>query len=173
MYLPRMSDGKKLVPTGRWFDEFSLGQSIESAGRTVTESDVASFAGLSGDFNPIHIDAEHARRSVFRQRIAHGLLVESIASGLAHGTGIFEGTISALAEIEIQFRKPVFFGDTVRLLLKVTDIDDKPGPKRGYICFSTTVTNQSGEIVIEGSWKVIFLRDRNRGTLISNAKDSQ
>ena len=168
-----MANAKKHVPTGRWFDQFTLGDTIDSAGRTITESDVTAFAGLSGDFNPIHIDAEHARRSVFRQRIAHGLLVESIASGLAHGTGIFEGTISALAEIQIQFRKPVFFGDTVRLQLKVIEIDSEPGPKRGRIRFSTTVTMQTGDVVIEGFWNVIFLRDRTRASLDSTDKDSQ
>ena len=161
----------KPKPTGRWFDEFRLDQCFDSAGRTITEADVVAFAGLSGDFNPIHMDAEHARRSVFRQRIAHGLLVEAITSGLAHGTGLFEGTISALAEIQIQFQKPVFFGDTIRLQMKVIQIDSHPGPKRGFIRLSTTVTKQNGDTVIDGSWKVIFLRDRSRATVSSVDED--
>ena len=157
-----MSDTATAVPRGRWFDDYALGQSFDSAARTVTEADVVAFAGLSGDYNPIHVDEEHARRSVFRKRIAHGLLIEAIASGLAHGTGIFDGTISALAEIEIQFRKPVFFGDTIRLRLEVIGVDAEPGPKRGRIQFATVVTNQNGDTVVEGSWSVVFLRDRSR-----------
>jgi len=157
-----MPDTSLTTPRGRWFDDYELDQTFNSAARTVTEADVVAFAGLSGDYNPIHVDAEHARRSVFRKRIAHGLLIEAMASGLAHGTGIFDGTISALAEIEIQFRKPVYFGDTIRLQLRVIDIDSEPGPKRGRIQFSTVVLNQNDDTVVEGSWSVVFLRNRAR-----------
>lgn len=145
---------------GLWFDDYLPGQQFDSAARTVTEADVVAFAGLSGDYNPLHVDAEYARRTPFRQRIAHGLLVEAIASGLAHGTGIFDGTISALAEIEIRFQRPVFLGDTVRLRLEVAEVESDPGPKRGRVRFTTIVTKQTGEPVLEGSWSVVFLRRR-------------
>lgn len=143
---------------GLYFDDFALGQVFETAGRTITESDVVSFAGLSGDYNPVHLDREHAARTVFRERIAHGLLIESIASGLAHGTGIFDGTITALRDMEIRFVRPVLFGDTVRLRLEVVELQAAPGPKRAQVRFSTTVMNQRAEAVVEGAWGVVFLR---------------
>jgi len=168
-----MTDTAPGAPRGRWFEDYALGQTFDSAARTVTEADVVAFAGLSGDYNPIHVDEEHARRSVFRKRIAHGLLIEAIASGLAHGTGIFDGTISALAEIEIQFRKPVFFGDTISLQLQVIGVDPEPGPKRGRIQFSTVVSNQAGDTVVEGSWSVVFLRDRSLNRAASATEESK
>ena len=73
---------------GMWFEEFEVGQRIHSAGRTVTESDIVNFAGLSGDFNRIHTDAEFSGETTFGQRVAHGLLGLSIASGLAVQTGM-------------------------------------------------------------------------------------
>ena len=145
-------------PRGEWFEDWTLGRVVVSPARTVTETDVVSFAGLSGDYNPLHVDEEHARRTPFRARVAHGLLVESIASGLAHSTGVFDGTISALAEITIRFVRPTFLGDTVRLKLEVTDLETNPRPKRGRVTFSTVVTKQTGETVLEGTWTVVFLR---------------
>jgi acyl dehydratase len=168
-----MADAHQERPRGLWFEDYRAGQVFDSAARTVTEADVVAFAGLSGDYNPIHVDEEHARRSVFRKRIAHGLLIEAIASGLAHGTGMFDGTISALAGIEIAFQKPVFFGDTIRLRLEVLEVDPDPSPKRGRVRFSTTVTKQTGEVVVEGSWSIVFLRDRSRRAPVPAAEDAR
>ncbi len=149
-------------PRGLWFEDYEVAQVIHSPARTVTEADIVAFAGLSGDFNPLHVDEQFARRTAFRGRVAHGLLVEAIASGLAHATGIFDGTISALAEIEIRFLSPVRAGDTLHLALEVTEVDDDPGPKRGRIRFSTVVLNQDEVHVVEGSWTVVFLRRRTK-----------
>jgi len=84
---------------GLYFEEFSVGMSIVSPGRTITESDIVAFAGLSGDFNQIHTDAEYSQTTPFGQRVAHGLLGLSIASGLAVRTGVIEGTVLAWREI--------------------------------------------------------------------------
>ncbi len=143
-----------------WFDDFELGQVIQAPARTITEADVSAFAGLSADFNPLHVNAEFARRTPFRQRIAHGLLIESVASGLAHQTGIFDGTISALAEVRVAFHKPVFFGSTIRLELGVLSKDPDPGPKRGTIELSTNIFDENDDLVADGAWKVVFLRRR-------------
>lgn len=143
---------------GRWFEELATGDTFESPARTVTEADIALFAGLSGDFNPLHVDEGFARRTAFRGRIAHGLLVQSIASGLGHQTGIFQGTIAALAEMHILFRAPVRAGDTIRLRLGVLEKEAEPSRRRGWVRFDTVLTNQSGELVIEGDWMTIFLR---------------
>ncbi len=147
---------------GLWFEDFELGTVIESARRTVTEADIVAFAGLSGDFNPLHTDEEHARRTPFRGRIAHGLLVQSIASGLANQTGVFDGTIAALAEMVIRYRAPVRPGDTIRIRLTVTSREPEPSPRRGWVRFEALVSNQSDEVVIEGEWKTILLRRRTR-----------
>lgn len=145
---------------GRLFDEFEPGQIFGSAARTVTEADIVSFAGLSGDFNPLHTDEEYARATPFRGRIAHGLLVQSIASGLANQTKVFEGTIAALQEMLIRFRAPVFPGDTVHMELTVREKDPKPNARRGWVRFDAAVKNQRDEVVIEGEWLTLMLRKR-------------
>ena len=85
---------------GLYFEEFEVGQKIMTVGRTVAESDIFTFAGFSGDFNQIHTDAEFSKDTPFGQRVAHGLLGLSIASGLAMRTGILEGTVIAFREIK-------------------------------------------------------------------------
>ena len=83
--------GKALARnTGLFFEEFVSGDAITSVGRTVTETDIVNFAALSGDWNLIHTDAEYSRQSLFGERVAHGLLVLSIASGLAVRLGFME-----------------------------------------------------------------------------------
>jgi 3-hydroxybutyryl-CoA dehydratase len=77
-------------PRGKYFEELALGQKIFTSGRTVTEADVVAFAGLSGDYNQIHTDAQYAAQGPFGQRVAHGLLVLAIVSGLAVQTGVME-----------------------------------------------------------------------------------
>jgi acyl dehydratase len=145
---------------GRVFDELTVGQVFGSARRTLTEADIVLFAGLSGDYNPLHTDEEHARATPFRRRIAHGLLVQSIASGLAHQTRIFEGTIAALKEMVIRYQAPVFPGDTVRLELRVAAKEDDPPPRRGWVRFDAAVRNQRDEVVIDGHWLTLMVRRR-------------
>src|SRR5439155_2033560 len=120
---------------GLLFDELEVGRLFRSGGRTVTEADVVAFAGLSGDFNALHVDEEYARGTPFRGRIAHGLLVQSIASGLAFQTGVFEGTIAALKEMVLRFQSPVRPGDTVHLELRVSEKDPTPTSRRGWVRF--------------------------------------
>ncbi|MEK7440306.1 MAG: MaoC/PaaZ C-terminal domain-containing protein, partial [Chloroflexota bacterium] len=100
---------------GLTFDQFNVGDSFTSQSRTVTEADVVSFAGLSGDFNPLHTDEEFARTTPFGTRIAHGMLVAAMATGMSNWTGVFEGTTLALMEQVIQYKAPTKFGDTVHL----------------------------------------------------------
>ena len=161
--MPRpATDPNAPAPRGKWFDEFVLGQIFHSAARTVTEADITAFAGLSGDFNPLHTDAEFAAKTPFRSRIAHGLLVQSIASGLANQTALFEGTIAALQEMTIRFRAPVFPGDTIRMELEVIEIEPEPAPRRGWVRFAARVRNQRAEIVVEGEWLTLMQRQRTR-----------
>src|SRR5690606_37447210 len=110
---------KTFQPRGLHFEEFVIGQTVVTAGGTITEGDIVRFAGLSGDFNQIHTDAEYAAQGIFGERIAHGLLVLSIATGLAVQTGNIEGTMLAFREVEWKFSRPVMIGDTVHAEIEV------------------------------------------------------
>ncbi len=143
---------------GLYFEEFVAGRIWTSLERLVAQDDVDRFAALTGDENPVHIDAAFAARTPFRKRIAHGLLIESLVSGLAWQLGIFHGTIVALREVSMRFEAPVAPGDTIRLELEVLDRDAVPGPRRGGVRLATRVQNQGGEVVLDGVWSTIVLR---------------
>ncbi len=143
---------------GLYFEEFSVGQKVVTAGRTVSEADIMMFAGLSGDFNRIHTDAEFSKSMPFGQRIAHGLLGLSITSGLAMRTGILEGTVMAWREInEWKFVKPVLIGDTLHAELTINETKAIPRLKGGSVVLSIDTQNQNGETVMRGIWTVLVL----------------
>jgi 3-hydroxybutyryl-CoA dehydratase len=144
-------------PRGMYFEEFEVGQKFISAGRTVTEGDIVTFAGLSGDFNQIHVDAEYSKTSLAGQRVAHGLLGMSIASGLAVQTGVMEGTIIFFREInEWKFVKPIFIGDTIHVELEVAETKALPRVGGGSLIIALTVKNQNQEINMKGTWTVLM-----------------
>ncbi|NOR90667.1 MAG: dehydratase [Anaerolineales bacterium] len=139
-----------------FFEEFEVGQQITSPGRTITEADVVTFAGLSGDSNAIHTDAEFAKGTAFGQRVAHGLLCVSIVSGLAMRTGIMEGTVIAFREIkDWKFSLPVFIGDTIHVILDVKEKKAMPRLGGGSILLSLDVRNQDDQTVMRGIWTVL------------------
>lgn len=143
---------------GLYFEEFSVGQKVTTVGRTVAESDIFSFAGLTGDFNQIHTDAEFSKKTAFGQRIAHGLLGLSIATGLAMRTGILEGTVLAFREInEWKFIKPVFIGDTVHAELDVTETKPLPRIGGGAVVIVVELKNQQGEVCQRGELNLLVL----------------
>jgi acyl dehydratase len=140
--------------THLYFDDVAMDQEWESLGRTITESDVVTFAGLSGDFNPIHVDHVHARSTPYCRPIAHGLLVLAVASGL----GIHAPPMRTLAVLELRewhFREPVFFGDTIRVITRVAEKIEKARGRRGEIVWSRRVLNQEGKTVLEGSTRTL------------------
>jgi acyl dehydratase len=140
-----------------YFDEFQTGQKIITAGRTITEADIVSFAGLSGDYNQIHVDADYSAKAPFGQRVAHGLLVTAIGSGLAMQTGVMEGTVLAFREInEWKFIKPVFIGDTVHVVLEVKETKDLRRIGGGSVLIEVAVVNHKDEIVMKGLWTVLI-----------------
>lgn len=143
---------------GLTFGEFNEGDVYTSQARTVTESDVAQFAGLSGDFNPLHTDAEFASTTPVGERIAHGMLVMAMATGMANWTGVFEGTTIALAEQQIRYRGVVKFGDTVHLQLTVAEKRETSKTDRGIVKFDAAVINQHGDTVIDGQWTLLMKR---------------
>lgn len=151
-----MSAARSLARSGGlYFEEFALGDSVRSAGRTVTESDIVGFAALSGDWNLIHTDAEYCKGQMYKQRVAHGLLVLSIASGLAVRLGFMEDTILAFRSLEWKFVKPVFIGDTVSLRVTVQEKKAMPRLGGGLVIFKMEVLNQNDEVVQRGSWEIL------------------
>jgi acyl dehydratase len=144
-------------PRGKYYEEITIGQKFYTAGRTVTEADVVSFAGISGDFNQIHLDARFAAQGPFGQRVAHGLLVLSIIVGLAVQTGIMDRTVIAFREIaEWKFSRPVFFGDTVRGEMEVTGLKPFPRLGGGAVDIAIAVKNQKDESVMSGKWVILL-----------------
>jgi len=144
---------------GTFFSDFQPGQRFESGGRTVTEADVVLFAGLSGDYNPLHTDATFAARTPFKQRVARGMLCASISTGLGQTLGIFEGTTLALMSQTFTYKAPVFFGDTIRLALTVETCTPSSKGGKGVVVFRSEILNQDAVVVNEGTWTVLF-RDR-------------
>ncbi|MBI2757605.1 MAG: dehydratase [Chloroflexi bacterium] len=143
---------------GLYFEEFNVGQKIVTVGRTVAESDIMTFAGLSGDYNQIHTDAEFSKSTPFGQRIAHGLLGLSIASGLAMRTGILEGTVMAFREInDWKFVKPVFIGDSLHVELTVTETKALARIGGGSVTIALEVKNQHDDICQRGTWGVLVM----------------
>jgi acyl dehydratase len=132
-----------------YFDDVQVGQEWKSAGRTITESDVVNFAGLSGDFNPIHMDHEFARSTPFRRPIAHGLLVFSIGSGLGlHAPPM--RTLAILSIREWHFQNPVFFGDTIHVVSKVLEKQARGRGRRGEVVWQRQFFNQEGKPIMGG-----------------------
>jgi len=143
---------------GLYFEEFEVGQIHTSAGRTITESDIVTFAGFSGDYNQIHTDAEFSKTTPFGQRVAHGLLVTSIASGLVNLSGLIERTVIAFREIASwKFTKPVFIGDTIHVQSEIIKTKALKRLGAGAVDLEVSVINQSDETVMKGVWKVLIV----------------
>jgi acyl dehydratase len=145
-----------IASRGMHFEEFEVGLEIQTAPRTITETDIVNFAGLSGDFNFIHTNVEAAKETPFGQRVAHGMLVASIATGLAVQQGFIDGTTLAFRELEWKFTKPVFIGDTVYVQIKVTETKPMPRLGGGLVTFDARVVNQNDDVVHKGEWKMLI-----------------
>jgi 3-hydroxybutyryl-CoA dehydratase len=132
-----------------YFDDVEIGQEWETLGRTITQADIVNFAGLSGDFNPIHMDHEFAKSTPFRQPIAHGLLILAMSSGLGMNTPPMR-TLAFLGIRDWQFKGPVFIGDTIRVRSKVVEKESRARGRRGVITWQRQIINQECKIVQEG-----------------------
>jgi acyl dehydratase len=148
-----MTDGR------RYFDDIQVGERYESPGRTVTEGDIVLFAGISGDYNVLHTDAEFMKTSIFGERIAHGLL------GLAIQAGLFTRATQAYATLAFvslrwKFKGPIKIGDTIRLRATVSAKRETETADRGLVTVERTVLNQRDEVVQEGETDLIVERRR-------------
>ena len=140
-----------------YWDELAVGMSWTTGARTVTEADVVAFAGVSGDYNPLHVDAEHAAGTVFGERIAHGALVLAIATGLRQQLGVFRGTLKAwLGVRDWRFMAPVRFGDTVHVVTEVAELRPTSDPAAGIVVQRVAIVNQRDEVVQAGDFVTLM-----------------
>ncbi|MGB9802633.1 MaoC/PaaZ C-terminal domain-containing protein [Desulfofundulus sp.] len=127
-----------------YFEDLNVGDRWVSRARTITETDIVMFAAFSGDWYQLHTDREWAARTQFGQRIAHGLLVLSVASGFMD---LSEGKVIAFYGLDhVRFTGPTFIGDTIHVELEVVEKKEK-GPDRGLVKFRQEIKNQHGKVV--------------------------
>lgn len=144
-----------------YFEDLVAGMKFSSPGRTVTEADIVNFAGLSGDYMPLHTDAEYAKNTIFGERIAHGLLGLIIASGLFTRTELAGGitnTVIALLGVTWGFKGPIKIGDTVHLEVEVVDKKETSKGDQGIVTLKRRLINQRGELVQEGETPLMVKR---------------
>ncbi len=146
---------------GKSWDELAVGQEFWTGGRTVTEGDVLAFAGLTGDYNPLHVDEEFARTSPFGTRVPHGPLIHDMYLGLMDRLGLVAGTALAFLELKWKFLAPVLAGDTVHARVVIRDKRETKKPDRGIVTFAVTLFNQRGEAVQEGEHVLLLARNAN------------
>ncbi len=151
-----------MTTTGLYFEDLEIGQSLTTRGRTITEADVVNFAGLSGDYNPLHTNEEFARNTEFGQRIAHGALGFSIATGLSYQLGFLEGTVMAFLGLEWKYSAPIYIGDTIHCDITITDLKLMRRLGGGKVVLGVNVVNQDGTITQKGTW-TLLVRSRPEG----------
>lgn len=134
------------------FEDIELGVEYASPTRTISESDVYLFAGLTGDLTDFHISKVAARESLFGRRPAHGMLLIAIANGLYHRIGITDGTTKGLGGVEWRFRAPAFIGDTIHLVASAREKRELETPDRGLVFFAARLVNQDGRQIGEGQF---------------------
>jgi 3-hydroxybutyryl-CoA dehydratase len=134
-------------PLGMYYDEFEVGQTLVTRGRTVTEADIVQFGALTGDFNPMHMDAEYSKTSFMGQRVAHGMLGISYAIGQLYQLGVLDGTILAFRELEAKFSVPILIGDTIKIHAIVREKKDAARLGGGLVTFDLKILNQEGKTV--------------------------
>ena len=152
------------APKGIYFEDIEVGRKMVTRGRTITEADLVNFAALTGDFNPMHTDAEYMKHSPFGQRIAHGMLTLSYAVGQAYQLGFMDRTIIAFRSLEMKFSAPVFIGDTLHVELVVREKKEARRMGGGWVTLDVKIINQEGKTVQSGEWVVMLaLRENSEG----------
>ena len=152
-----LSSGGMSGPPRRYFEEIAVGDEYESPGRTITEADIVLFAGLSGDYNILHTDAEFMKRSIFGERIAHGLLGLAIQSGLLTRAMPSYATVASTS-LRWKFKGPIKIGDTIRVRARVSATMESDKPDHGVVTLERQVLNQRDEIVQEGQTDLVVER---------------
>jgi acyl dehydratase len=141
-----------------YFEDFAVGDEFVTLSRTVTEADIVAFAGLSGDYNQLHTDAEFAAGTIFGERIAHGLLGLAITGGLKQRLGIFDGTVMAFLGLTWDFVGPIRIGDTIHVRMVVAETRTTHKPDRGILVQDVELINQDGRTVQKGRHTAMMRR---------------
>lgn len=144
-----------------YWEDLEPGLVFETASRTITETDVVGFAGLSADYNRLHVDAEYASGTAWGKRIAHGMLVASILSGLNTRTVVnqmLEPSLVGLLEMNLRFPKPTLIDDTIHGRIEVSGRRETSNPARGIVEFRRQAINQRNEVVCECGARMMVLR---------------
>ena len=147
---------------GPYFEDIKVGEEYTSPGRTVTETDIVIFAGLSGDYNVLHTDAEHMKSSIFGELIAHGLLGLAIQHGLL-GRVMPPSAAERLGGLHWKFKGPIKIGDTIHVRARVAAKKDADKPEWGLVTVERRVLNQAGEVVQEGETEHLLARRPGAG----------
>ncbi len=142
---------------GLYFEDFAIGDDYETPSRTLTEADIVGFAGLTGDYNPLHTDEVFAAKSMFGGRIAHGPMMVGMAFGLLSRLDLIDGTVLALKAIEWSFDAPLRAGDTVHVRARVTDAKPSRRHKdRGTVGLEIEIIRHDGVIAQTGQATLIM-----------------
>lgn len=144
-------------PRGLYFEDFKIGQEFLTPARTITQTDIVNFACLSGDFNEVHTNFEYLKTTSFGEPIAHGPLVYAVLAGLQYATGINDGTLIALLQIDgWRMISPVKHGDTIRLHSRVLEVKEASSGDKGVVTFKRTGVKQDGSVAQEMTAKYLY-----------------
>jgi acyl dehydratase len=149
-----------------YFEDIPINHVFKTPGRTITETDVVAFAALSADYNPLHMDAHFAAGTPLQGRVAHGLLVLAITTGLTTRLPFYAriGTsVRGLNTVKCSWPKPTRIGDTLYAELVYTNASPTSDPSVGEVTLWRNARNQDGDVVIESEWKVLVARQPDAG----------
>ncbi|MEU9152822.1 MaoC/PaaZ C-terminal domain-containing protein [Streptomyces sp. NPDC048417] len=141
-----------------YFEDVPLDRTFVTSGRTVTEADVVGFAGLSGDWNALHVDAHAAAATSFGGRIAHGLLVLSMASGMTTRLPVLQGlqpSLLGMTGMSCRWPAPTRIGDTLRIELTFVKTEYTASRTRGLVTERRRAVNQDGVVVLDSEWALL------------------
>lgn len=147
--------GGDFMVMGKYFEDFEVGEEFTTPGRTITETDIVNFAGITGDWNQLHTNKETVKEGIFEERIAHGMLILSILTGLFARLGIIEETALAFYGIDkLRFTSPTFIQDTIHGKAKIIEKDEKE--KGGLVTIEMKAINQNGEQLLTCQSKMLM-----------------
>lgn len=147
------------IVRGRYFEDFEVGSEFTTPARTITSTDIVNFACLSGDFNEVHTNFEYCKTTQFGEPLAHGPMVYAIAAGLQYASGVNDGTLLALLQIDgWRMLGPVKHGDTIHMVSKVLSKKESSKPDRGSVSLLRRIVKQDGSTVQEMTATLLYRR---------------
>jgi len=142
-----------------YWEDFEVGQTFESVGRTITESDLVMYSMFADDWTELHTNREYAEENFFGERVAHGPMTFVVATGFVHRTGIVERTVVAFLGMNyMDIPAPVHVGDTVSAEMEVIEKKELDREDAGFVTIDSTLTNQEDTVVFEGDMKFMIKR---------------